>query len=163
MRRLLNWLFGKRADKLTAGKRHEFRYELQYHLIPSFLTGVSSGKIGAADLVETGDWDALLKRVYNKDFFFEWDRLVCDRFMFNDNYEAVLYIFPSPQQVPDAAYGIVVIDTRTRYAVYYTLEMSFGDAWVVGVTDGMKRYNIGAMENCSLEDFVKFVEKRTVV
>ncbi|MDO5460456.1 MAG: hypothetical protein Q4F44_02295 [Bacteroidales bacterium] len=41
--------------------------------------------------------------------------------------------------------------------------MSFGDAWVVGVTDGMKRYNIGAMEKCSLEDFVKFVEKRTVV
>ena len=42
------------------------------------------------------------------------DELHCDGIKFNDTYVMALYIFPKPRQVPEAAFGAVLINSSER-------------------------------------------------
>lgn len=71
-----------------------------------------------------------------------------------------LYIFPKPRQVPEAAFGAVLINTTDNNARYYTLEYSFDGAWVLGSMDQTTHSNYGNLENPSLKSFIDWVVAR---
>ena len=42
------------------------------------------------------------------------DEMHCDGIKINDTYVMALYIFPKPRQVPEAAFGAVLINSSER-------------------------------------------------
>ena len=72
----------------------------------------------------------------------------------------VLYIFPEPRQVPEAAFGAVLINTTNNNAKYYTLEYSFDGALVLGSMDQTTHRNYGNLENPDLTSFIDWVVAR---
>lgn len=71
-----------------------------------------------------------------------------------------LYIFPKPRQVPEAAFGAVLINTTNNDAKYYTLEYSFDGAWVLGSMDQNTHRNYGNLEKPGLRSFIDWVAAR---
>lgn len=118
---------------MTEDKKHSDRYFLQYKYIPELVADVSNGELPPDALLETEDWESYIKLLIDRDFFFEWDELRCDEIKVNDDYSIVLYTFPKPIQITDAAFGAVLINTTNNNATYYTLEYSFDERWVLEV------------------------------
>lgn len=145
---------------LSDEEKHSYRYFLEYKFIPDLVAGVSKGKISPESILHTEGWEDFLKKCVDANFFFEWDDLRCDGIKINDTYVMALYFFPKPQQVPDAAYGAVLINTTTNHTVYYTLEYSFDGEWVLGSTNQTKHLNYGKFENPDLKNFIDWVVKR---
>ena len=102
-----------------------------------------------------------MKKHVDENFFLEWDELHCDGIKINDTYVMALYIFPKPRQVPEAAFGAVLINTTNNDAKYYTLEYSFDGAWVLGSMDQTIHRNYGNLENPALKSFIDWVIERT--
>ena len=98
----------KQQRVLTDEEKHSYRYFLQYKYIPELVADVSNGELPPDALLETDDWESYIKLLIDRDFFFEWDELRCDEIKVNDDYSIVLYTFPKPIQVPDAAFGAVL-------------------------------------------------------
>lgn len=101
-----------------------------------------------------------MKKHVDENFFLEWDELHCDGIKINDTYVMALYIFPKPRQVPEAAFGAVLINTTNNDAVYYTLEYSFDGVWVLGSMDQTTHSNYGNLENPSLKSFIDWVVEK---
>lgn len=145
---------------LSDDEKHSYRYFVEYKFIPDLVAGVSKGEISPNAILATEGWEDFMKKHVDENFFFEWDELHCEGIKINDSYVLALYIFPKPQQVPDAAFGAVLINTSTHYAVYYTLEYSFDGEWVLGSTNQTKHLNYGNLENPGLKNFIDWVVKR---
>lgn len=170
MKKLWNKIFGKRQEEavaevkpqreLTDDEKHSYRYFLQYKFIPDLVAGVTKGEISPKSILATGGWEEFMKKHVDDDFFLEWDELHCDGIKINETYVMVLYIFPKPRQVPEAAFGAVLINTIDNNARYYTLEYSFDGAWVLGSMDQMTHRNYGKLENPSLKSFIDWVVAR---
>ena len=138
MKKLWNKIFGKRQKEpvsvgglqreLTDDEKHSYRYFLQYKFIPDLVAGVSKGEISPNDILATEGWEEFMKKHVDENFFLEWDELHCDGIKINDTYVMALDIFPKPRQVPEAAFGAVLINTTDNDAKYYTLEYSFDGA-----------------------------------
>ena len=112
------------------------------------------------ELLDTKKWEIFLKSALNLDYSFKSGDFRCQLCRINDNYDAVVYMFPKPLQMPEAAYGIVLIDNRTKFASYYTLEMSINDMWVIGAPDISGHSNYGTLENPDFESFFSWVKGR---
>ena len=170
MSKLWNKIFGKRQEEmvaevkqqreLTDDEKHSYRYFLQYRFIPDLVAGVSKGDISPNSILVTDGWEKFIKKHVDKDFFFEWNELHCDGIKINDTYVMALYIFPKPRQVPEAAFGAVLINTTNNDAKYYTLEYSFDGAWVLGSMDQTTHRNYGSLENPGLKSFIDWVVKK---
>ena len=170
MSKFWNKIFGKRQEdtvaevkpqrELTDDDKHSYRYFLQYRFIPDLVAGVSKGEISPNAILATEGWEDLMKKHVDKNFFLEWDELHCDGIKINDTYVMALYIFPKPRQVPEAAFGAVLINTTNNDAVYYTLEYSFDDEWVLGSMNQTTHRNYGNLENPSLQGFIDWVVDR---
>ena len=170
MSKLWNKIFGKRQEEavaevkqqreLTDDEKHSYRYFLQYRFIPDLVAGVSKGDISPNSILVTDGWEKFIKKHVDKDFFFEWDELHCDGIKINDTYVMALYIFPKPRQVPEAAFGAVLINTTNNDAKYYTLEYSFDGAWVLGSMDQTTHLNYGNLEKPGLRSFIDWVVER---
>ena len=150
----------KQQQELTDDEKHSYRYFLQYKFIPDLVAGVSKGEISPDDILETDGWEEFMKKHVDENFFLEWDELHCDGIKINDTYVMALYIFPEPRQVPEAAFGAVLINTTNYDAVYYTLEYSFDDEWVLGSMNQTTHRNYGNLENPSLQGFIDWVVDR---
>ena len=171
MKKLWNKIFGKRQKEpvsvgglqreLTDDEKHSYRYFLQYRFIPDLVAGVSKGEISPNDILATEGWEEFMKKHVDENFFLEWDELHCDGIKINDTYVMALYIFPKPRQVPEAAFGAVLINTTNNDAKYYTLEYSFDGAWVLGSMDQTTHSNYGNLENPDLKSFIDWVIERT--
>ncbi len=171
MKKLWNKIFGKRQKEpvsvgglqreLTDDEKHSYRYFLQYKFIPDLVAGVSKGEISPNDILATEGWEEFMKKHVDENFFLEWDELHCDGIKINDTYVMALYIFPKPRQVPEAAFGAVLINTTDNDAKYYTLEYSFDDAWVLGSMNQTTHTNYGNLENPSLKNFIDWVIERS--
>ena len=72
----------------------------------------------------------------------------------------VLYTFPKPVQITDAAFGAVLINTSNNNATYYTLEYSLDEKWVLGSMTETTHRNYGNLENPGLESFIDWVSER---
>ena len=171
MKKLWNKIFGKRQKELvsvgglqrelTDDEKHSYRYFLQYKFIPDLVAGVSKGEISPNDILATEGWEEFMKKHVDENFFLEWDELHCDGIKINDTYVMALYIFPKPRQVPEAAFGAVLINTTDNDAKYYTLEYSFDGAWVLGSMNQTTHSNYGNLENPGLKSFIDWVIERT--
>ena len=171
MKKLWNKIFGKRQKEpvsvgglqreLTDDEKHSYRYFLQYKFIPDLVAGVSKGEISPNDILATEGWEEFMKKHVDENFFLEWDELHCDGIKINDTYVMALYIFPKPRQVPEAAFGAVLINTTDKDAKYYTLEYSFDGTWVLGSMDQTTHSNYGNLENPDLKSFIDWVIERT--
>ena len=170
MKKLWNKIFGKRQKEsisvgglqreLTDDEKHSYRYFLQYKFIPDLVAGVSKGEISPNDILATEGWEEFMKKHVDENFFLEWDELHCDGIKINDTYVMALYIFPKPRQVPEAAFGAVLINTTDNDAKYYTLEYSFDGAWVLGSMDQTTHRNYGNLEKPGLMSFIDWVVER---
>ena len=171
MKKLWKNIFGKRQEdviaevkqqrELTDDEKHSYRYFLQYKFIPDLVAAVSNGEISPNDILATEGWEEFMKKHVDENFFLEWDELHCDGIKINDTYVMALYIFPKPWQVPEAAFGAVLINTTDNDAKYYTLEYSFDGAWVLGSMDQTTHSNYGNLENPGLKSFIDWVIERT--
>ena len=170
MSKFWNKIFGKRQEdavaevkpqrELTDDDKHSYRYFLQYKFIPDLVAGVSKGEISPNAILATEGWEDFMKKHVDEKFFLEWDELHCDGIKINDTYVMALYIFPKPRQVPEAAFGAVLINTTNNDAVYYTLEYSFDGVWVLGSMDQTTHSNYGNLENPSLKSFIDWVVEK---
>ena len=170
MSKFWNKIFGKRQEdtvaevkpqrELTDDDKHSYRYFLQYRFIPDLVAGVSKGEISPSAILATEGWEDFMKKHVDENFFLEWDELHCDGVKINDTYVMALYLFPKPRQVPEAAFGAVLINTTDNDAKYYTLEYSFDGAWVLGSMDQMTHRNYGKLENPGLKSFIDWVIER---
>lgn len=170
MKKLWNKIFGKRQKEpvsvgglqreLTDDEKHSYRYFLQYKFIPDLVAGVSKGEISPSAILATEGWEDFMKKHVDENFFLEWDELHCDGIKINDTYVMALYIFPKPRQVPEAAFGAVLINTTNNDAKYYTLEYSFDGAWVLGSMDQTTHRNYGSLENPGLKSFIDWVVEK---
>ena len=170
MSKLWNKIFGKRQEEavaevkqqreLTDDEKHSYRYFLQYKFIPDLVAGVSKGEISPNSILATEGWEEFMKKHVDENFFLEWDELHCDGVKINDTYIMALYIFPKPRQVPEAAFGAVLINTTDNNARYYTLEYSFDGAWVLGSMDQTTHRNYGNLKNPGLKSFIDWVIER---
>lgn len=167
-----NKLFGKKQKEndapvrkqqqrvLTDDEKHSYRYFLQYKFLPELAAGVTKGEISPDYILEIGGWENFMKKHVDKDFFLEWDELRCEGIKLSENLVMALYIFPSPRQIPEAAFGAVLINLTNNNAVYYTLEYSYNGAWVLGCTTKEKHYSFGNLENPCLNSFIDWVVER---
>ena len=170
MSKFWNKIFGKRQEdavaevkpqrELTDDDKHSYRYFLQYKFIPDLVAGVSKGEISPNAILATEGWEDFMKKHVDEKFFLEWDELHCDGIKINDTYVMALYIFPKPRQVPEAAFGAVLINTTNNDAVYYTLEYSVDGVWVLGSMDRTTHSNYGNLENPSLKSFIDWVVEK---
>lgn len=170
MKKLWKNIFGKRQEEsvaevkqqreLTDDEKHSYRYFLQYKFIPDLVAGVTKGEISPNSILATEGWEEFMKKHVDENFFLEWDELHCDGVKINDTYVMALYLFPKPRQVPEAAFGAVLINTTDNDAKYYTLEYSFDGAWVLGSMDQMTHRNYGKLENPGLKSFIDWVIER---
>ena len=170
MSKFWNKIFGKRQGDTVAevkpqqeiadDDKHSYRYSLQYKFIPDLVAGVSKGEISPNAILATEGWENFMKKLVDENFFLEWDELHCDGIKINDTYVMALYIFPKPRQVPEAAFGAVLINTTNNDAKYYTLEYSFDGAWVLGSMDQTTHRNYGSLENPGLKSFIDWVVEK---
>lgn len=171
MSKFWNKIFGKRQEEtvaevkqereLTDDEKHSYRYFLQYRFIPDLVAGVSKGEISPNAILATEGWEDFMKKHVDENFFLEWDELLCEGLIkINDTYVMALYIFPEPRQVPEAAFGAVLINTTDNDAKYYTLEYSFDGAWVLGSMDQTTHRNYGNLEKPGLMSFIDWVVER---
>ena len=59
-----------------------------------------------------------------------------------EGYILIIYNFPEPAEVQEAAYGAVLLNRSTTQAEYYTLEKSFDGKWALAskTTTGNKSF-----------------------
>lgn len=160
---------GDNTQKLNQKQTlHQQRYYLEYRFIPEMINALLEKKskdvAAIASFVSSVErWRPVVERSV-VDFEYDWDNLKTDSMILGTK-ELVLFKFPPPNQVPDAAFGIVVFDKEAWIADYYTLEASYNREWVLGKTvinkEGEKtHYNYGNLENPSMQSFINWVRNR---
>lgn len=149
-----------RTGESSDSERHLCLYYLEYKFIPTLVAEVSAGKLPHNAILQTSVWETYIKESVDKNFFLEWDELQCEGCKIDETYVMALYIFPTPRKTPEAAFGAVLINTKTNNATYYTLESSFGGNWVLGSTTLNAHYNLGNLPNPELKSFIDWVVKK---
>ena len=133
-------------------------YDKEYHEIPAIVDGVTDGNINPEAL-----WDdesglrGYLRRDCAPSMQAEWDAFRILRVDNYGDYKLIIYQFPEPKEVPEALYGVVLLDTKTHRAEYYTLEYSYNGKWVYGSTSRGKHFNYGEVDSPDLELFVAWI------
>jgi hypothetical protein len=65
-----------------------------------------------------------------------------------------------PQEMTEAVYGAVILNTVTSEAEYYTLESSVDDRWVIGHKTTSCHSNLGSLDSADQDKFVAWVMER---
>ena len=149
--------YGFNLANVDASRREDI-YEREYRMLPSVIEGVRSGEICAGLLSSRGDlYDMFTHDMTNSDSIKEWKTFKILRDDRYGDYEFILYQFPEPKVVPEAKYGAILLNTKTRDVDYYTLELSFDNRWVYGKTTADSHLNFGEAESGDLDAFVDWV------
>jgi hypothetical protein len=142
--------------------RHEIRYHVQYVFLPKLVESVSEGYLPSIALFTFAPWYYNLRQYYDikelKDVgvYERFERIDVD-----ENHMLILYVFPQPQEMTEAVYGAVMLNTVTCEAEYYTLESSFDDRWVLGHKTTSSHSNFGSLDSADKDKFVAWVIERT--
>ena len=83
-----------------------------------------------------------------------------ERIDVDENHMLILYVFPQPQEMTEAVYGAVILNTVTSEAEYYTLESSVDDRWVIGHKTTSCHSNLGSLDSADQDKFVAWVIER---
>jgi|GEM_PF-4563320 len=129
-------------------------YFWEFTFIPTFLGPYERGGHTDAMFLNIGNWEKLFKTTFKDEHKIEWNKLHVAKSSLNGK-EYIVYTFPEPKQIPEAKYGMVVLDPAKQNASYYTMECSFGGDWVLGsYASGGTRFNLGSLgKNATIKEF----------
>lgn len=156
---LLENIKQRRTDEQQAsGMRRKYIYDIEYGFFTELLNAVNDGKMSPEALMNE-DW--LRKQIANcineQSMLGLWRKFEIFRVEKHGSYRVIIYQFPEPEEVPEAVYGAVLLDTTTNTAEYYTLEYSYNDKWVYGSTNAYKHFNYGEVDRPDLDSFIVWV------
>ena len=132
---------------------HWDRTELQYFYIPKLVDAVNNGCLPSTALHMVDEWD----------FWGECDRedgFDVDWFEVGKDHTVIFFNFPEPQQIPEALYGAVLVNSITGKAKDYTVEYGYLDSWLIGNKTLEGRCNYGTLDSRERSAFMKWVTDR---
>lgn len=148
--------------EITTERRHEIRYYVQHVYIPEIVRSVNDGYLPYIALFPSmGPW------YFNIRQYFEHEEIQAaityesfEKRELGDDYMLIIYTFPEPAQVSEAAYGAVLLDRSTNQAVYYMLEASHEGKWAIGskTTTGHSYFEF--WDSADKEMFAEWVMKK---
>ena len=148
-------------EKSKARIKRPHIYYPVYYLLPDLFSYVSKGETPIEALMDE-DWIRLtinsrLERAYSANRFSDWDSFKINRVENFGGYKLIVYQFPDPKFVPEAKYGVVMLNTTTLTIDYYTMELSFDGQWAYCSCTTERHYNYGSFDSGELDDFLKWV------
>jgi hypothetical protein len=132
---------------------HYHRYTLQFKFIPELIDRVNEDNWDVRVLTDKAWWRERLEE-FEKDFYFDWDEFTMERRRLEDGNQLIIYHFPSPIQVPEALYGVVIIDVVKEKVTYYTLECASDDDWCICKPTTKEHCNYGFVDTDDLQSFI---------
>lgn len=133
-------------------------YNPEYRLIPHILQAVAADHLLPDALVDE-EWirKEIQTRCDNRECKEEWNSFKINRVENYGDYKMVVYQFPEPKIVPEAKYGVVLLNTGTEEGNYYTLEMSHDGMWYYGGVAENRHLNYGPAESADLDRFIEWI------
>ena len=142
------------SSSLDPETRHLGLYFLEYTFIPSFIRSYERGGHTDAMFLNIGNWEKIFKTTFKDQHKVEWKKLHVVNSTMNGK-EYIVYTFPEPRQIPEAKYGVVVLNPIEHKASYYTMEKSLGNDWIFGSSDGNSHFSMGSLgANATLKSFI---------
>ena len=145
MKKIFDRLFRKKVDEVSCETRHKCLYFLQYILIPKIVENIRLGKLKEESLFDVNLYKVAAKKIYGKNFFLEWNKFECIDFPFGEEYTACLFTFPKPQMAPEALFGTVLVNRKTKTVAYYTLELAADGDYLLGYKSVDKHFTFGSI------------------
>ena len=142
-------------------KRHEIRYHVQQYFIPEMVGCVKDGYLPFIALFPSAQWLSNLRMDYELEDLKAakvWDSF--EKIQVDQDTMIVLYTFPKPEDVPEAAYGAVLLNQATNELKYFTLEASYEDKWAVCSRDTSMHSCHGFWDSADKAKFVEWVMER---
>lgn len=141
------------ADDKTSISDH--RYTLQYRLIPELIDRVN-GENWDVNVLTAKEWwrEQLEKNV--KNFYFDWDEFTMERRRLEGGNQLIIYRFPKPIQVPEALYGVVIVDVVKEKVTYYTLRCAHDGDW--GICKRTRTREICNYDLVDTDDLQNFID-----
>ena len=142
-------------------KRHEIRYHVQQYFIPEMVEYVKDGYLPFIALFPSAQWLSNLRMDYELEDLKAakvWDSF--EKIPVDEDSMIVLYTFPKPEDVPEAAYGAVLLNQATNELKYFTLEASYEDKWAVCSRDTSMHSCHGFWDSADKAKFVEWVMDR---
>ena len=141
--------------------RHKIRYYIQYIFLPELVQSVSDGYLPSIALFPSPLWYYNYRQKYDLEKLHTarvYERF--ERIDVDENHMLILYVFPQPQEMTEAVYGAVILNTVTSEAEYYTLESSVDDRWVIGHKTTNCHSNLGSLDSADQDKFLAWVMER---
>lgn len=132
-------------------------YYPEYRVFSFLFENVSSGKTTIEALTDEYWIRSTIKEYYSANQASDWDSFRINRVENFGEYKLIVYQFPEPKFVPEARYGVVMLNTTTLAIDYYTMEMSFNGQWAYCSCTTERHNNYGSFDSGELDDFIKWV------
>lgn len=140
-------------EKSAAKIKRPHIYYPEYRGFSFLFENVSSGKTTIEALTDEYWIRSTIKEYYSSD----WDSFRINRVENFGEYKLIVYQFPEPKFVPEARYGVLMLNTTTLAIDYYTMEMSFNEQWAYCSCTTERHNNYGSFDSGELDDFIKWV------
>ena len=134
-------------------------YTLQFIWIPSLIDDVMKGDLSCQVLANVQWWRQRLTEQGMTGAEFSFDEIKAEVKQLSEDKGRICLTFPYPECPPLAKYAIIDLLASGKI-VYYTLEMSFDDIWVLGSKDVHGHYYIRQVPDCqTMADFEREVDR----
>ena len=144
-------------EKSAAKIKRPHIYYPEYRGFSFLFENVSSGKTPIKALTDEYWIRSTIKEYYSASQASDWDLFRINRVENFGEYKLIVYQFPEPKFVPEARYGVVMMNTTTLAIDYYTMEMSFNGQWAYCSCTTERHNNYGSFDSGELDDFLKWV------
>lgn len=132
---------------------HYHRYTLQFKFIPELIDRVNEDNWDICVLTDKAWWRERLEE-FEEDFYFDWDEFTMERRRLEGGNQLIIYHFPCPIQVPEALYGLVIVDVVKEKVTYYTLECAHDGDWCICKPTTKEHCNYGFVDTDDLQSFI---------
>lgn len=147
-------------NEIDKEARRKGLYFVEYQWLPQLVDDVNAGNVGWGVLTDADHWKDIFE-VNFPDVSFDWEEFRHEVFKVNEGAAVIVYVFPEPREMPDAAFGAVFVRKEKGACAYYTLERAAEDnIWNLGSMQGGKHQAFGPLAQPSLEAFLKWVVDR---
>lgn len=144
-------------EKSAAKIKRPHIYYPEYRGFSFLFENISSGKTTIEALTDEYWIRSTIKEYYSANQASDWDSFRINRVENFGEYKLIVYQFPEPKFVPEARYGVVMLNTTTLAIDYYTMEMSFNGQWAYCSCTTERHNNYGSFDSGELDDFIKWV------
>ena len=150
-----------KVNEITSDRRHEIRYDVQQYFIPELVECVKDDYLPFIALFPSAQWYGNLRMEYGIEELKAagvWESF--EKIQVDEDRMIILYTFPEPEDVTEAAYGAVMLDQAANVLKYFTLEASYQDRWAVCSRDTSMHSCHGFWDSADKERFVEWVKGR---